>query len=432
VFLRGLCSQISVVTSSILAVAKKEAIRMKKAPFQKAALATALVAALVVARGNSGISKPDLIEPRETASYAAAHSDSPAAATASSWDPKAAAAYLDQRAQWWKSWDHAARDHGTFCISCHTAMPYALARPALHKVLGERAPTENERVLIDNVTKRVRLWKEIAPPYSDKEYGANKGNESRGTEAVLLAFVLANTDAQSGKLSADTRTAFDNLWALQQTDGAQKGAWLWQMFGLNPWEGSISPYYGATLAAIAVGTAPEHYRSTPEIQNNMKELRDYLDRGYSAQPLINRVTLLWASAKVPGLLTPERQESITEDVLSKQQADGGWSLFPLARTWKDLGPSALVGKWKRDDGTLQETGSDGFATGIAVFVLQQAGISRDNAQLKRGREWLVRNQNRTEGFWVAYSLNKRRELSSNVGKFMSDAATAFAVLALTN
>jgi hypothetical protein len=132
------------------------------------------------------------------------------------------------------------------------------------------------------------------------------------------------------------------------------------------------------------------------------------------------------------LLTPERQESITEDVLSKQQADGGWSLFPLARTWKDLGPSALVGKWKRDDGTLQETGSDGFATGIAVFVLQQAGISRDNAQLKRGREWLVRNQNRTEGFWVAYSLNKRRELSSNVGKFMSDAATAFAVLALTN
>jgi squalene-hopene/tetraprenyl-beta-curcumene cyclase len=311
-------------------------------------------------------------------------------------------------------------------------MPYALARPALHKVLGERAPTENERVLIDNVTKRVRLWKVIAPPYSDKEYGANKGNESRGTEAVLLAFVLANNDAQSGKLSADTRTAFDNLWALQQTDGAQKGAWLWQMFGLNPWEGSISPYYGATLAAIAVGTAPEQYRSTPEIQNNIKELRDYLDREYSAQPLINRVTLLWASAKVPGLLTPERQESITEDVLSKQQADGGWSLFPLARTWKDLGPSALVGKWKRDDGTLQETGSDGFATGIAVFVLQQAGISHENAQLKRGREWLVRNQNRTEGFWVAYSLNKRRELSSYVGKFMSDAATAFAVLALTN
>jgi squalene-hopene/tetraprenyl-beta-curcumene cyclase len=351
--------------------------------------------------------------------------------TSETWNPKAAAAYLDQREQWWMGWENAKREHGTFCISCHTALPYALARPALHKALCEPGPTENERLLIADVAKRVRLWKDLAPLYGDKDYGPNKGVESRGTESVVLAFVLASDDAQSGKLSDDTRTAFKNLWALQQTSGASKGAWLWQLFDLNPWEGNISPYYGATIAAIAVGSAPENYRSTPEIQTNLQLLREYLDREYPSQPLVNRMTLLWASTKLPALLTPERQKSIIDDVLSRQQADGGWSLFPLAKTWKDWSPSTLAGKWKRADGSPQETRSDGYATGLAIFVLQQSGISRENLQIKRGREWLVRNQDGKEGFWAAYSLNKRRDPASNVGRFMTDAATAYSVLALT-
>lgn len=352
--------------------------------------------------------------------------------TSETWNPKAAAAYLDQREQWWMSWENAKREHDTFCISCHTVLPYALARPALHKALGESGPTENERLLTADAAKRVRLWKDLAPLYGDKDYGPNKGVESRGTESVVLSFVLASNDAQTGKLSDDTRTAFKNLWALQQTSGVNKGAWLWQLFDLNPWEGNISPYYGATMAALAVGSAPENYRSTPEIQNNLQSLREYLDREYASQPLVNRTTLLWASTKLPGLLTAERQKSIIDDILSKQQEDGGWSLFPLAKTWRDLGPSAAVGKWKRADGSPQETRSDGYATGLAIFVLQQSGIPRENVRIRRGREWLVRNQDAKEGFWAAYSLNKRRDPASNVGRFMTDAATAYSVLALAN
>jgi squalene-hopene/tetraprenyl-beta-curcumene cyclase len=347
------------------------------------------------------------------------------------WDPKAAASYLDQRAKWWIGWDHAAREQGTFCMSCHTAVPYVIARPVLHRALSESAPSENERVILQNVARRVRMWKDLAPLYDDKDYGANKGVESRGTESVVLTFVLATHDAQSGKFSADSRAAFANMWALQQTDGPRRGAWLWQLFDLNPWEGNISPYHGAALAAVAVGEAPENYRASPEIQNNIAALQDYLDREYSSQPLLNRAALLWASTKLPGLITAERQKSIIEELSARQLTDGGWSLFPMSKTWRDWSPSALVGDWKRSDGTPQDMTSDGYATGFTVFVLRQAGVPRDDPRIQRGRAWLVQHQNKTEGLWYTASINKRRDPASNVGRFMSDAATAYAVLALT-
>src|SRR5437899_4355558 len=196
--------------------------------------------------------------------------DQPEMNIASSWDQQAAAAYLDQRAAWWMEWPKAARDHETFCVSCHTAVPYALSRPALRKPLAESALSANERRLLDNVTKRVRLWKEVEPFYKDADRGAYKSVESRGTESVLNALILASNDAQNGQLSADTRTALDNMWAEQQTAGTKKGSWSWLRFANEPWEADDSDYYGAALAAVAAGTALGNYLARPEIQNRLK------------------------------------------------------------------------------------------------------------------------------------------------------------------
>ena len=125
------------------------------------------------------------------------------------WNPRAAAAYLDQRQSWWESWPRAARDHGTVCVSCHTAVPYALVRPELRATLHEIDVPTPERRLVSDVVTRVRAWNEVKPFYGDTTpSGRTKAVESRGSEAVLNAFVLASRDQRAGVMSADARQAF--------------------------------------------------------------------------------------------------------------------------------------------------------------------------------------------------------------------------------
>jgi squalene-hopene/tetraprenyl-beta-curcumene cyclase len=336
-------------------------------------------------------------------------------ADTASWSAKGAAAYLDARLAWWMSWPQAARDHQTFCVSCHTALPYALARPTLRAALGEVASSPIERKLLDNITKRVRLWDEVEPYY----VGASLSAQSRGTESILNALVLARYDAPTGALTPDARLAFDHMWAQQLTVGKAKGSWPWLEFQLAPWE-SNSEYYGATLAALAVGAAPANYRSLPGIQDKMNLLREYLVRELASQILMDRLMVLWASTKVPGLLTRAQQTSIIDEALSKQRTDGGFSL------------SSFSGMSKQSDYGPLETRSDGYATGLVTLVLQEVEVEavRNQTQLALSLAWLRQNQGEIEGRWFAYSLNKRRNLYSDVGRFMSDAATAYAVLGL--
>jgi hypothetical protein len=66
-----------------------------------------------------------------------------------------------------------------------------------------------------------------------------------------------------------------------------------------------------------------------------------------------------------------------------------------------------------------------------LHVLQTASVPKDDPAVAKGLAWLRANQ-RPTGEWRGSSVNKQRDPATHVGRFMTDAATAYAVLALSH
>jgi squalene-hopene/tetraprenyl-beta-curcumene cyclase len=262
------------------------------------------------------------------------------------------------------------------------------------------------------------MWRDVEPFYPDQTVGLPKTSESRGTESVLNALVLATRDAAVGKPSDEARIAFDNMWALQFRRGKPAGSWAWLNFHLEPWEADDAAYFGAALAAVAVATEPGGYASRAEIQDRVGALRTFLRQDVALQSKFNRAVLLWAASALPDLLTAGERSAIADSLFAAQNPDGGWTL-------------ARLGQWKRSDGTVLDTVSDGYATGVVTFALRRAGYASNEARVASALAWLSRHQDGTTGKWTATSLNRKRDPATPAANFMSDAATGFAILALT-
>jgi squalene-hopene/tetraprenyl-beta-curcumene cyclase len=333
-------------------------------------------------------------------------------ALAGDWSPRLAADYLDARQKEWFAWP-AAKAVGGPCLSCHTGVTYLLARPALRRSLGENEPTPYETGLADAL--RARL--DGAPPDTLKVRKEPFASQEIGVEAVLSALFLNIGKPATPQSSSFAQRALDRLWPLQIRDGKAKGAWAWFELNADPYEMPDSRFFGASLGAMAVGSTPPEYRAREDIKPRIAELAAYFERERQNQPLHNRLMLLWASAQLPEALAGPARQSIIEEALRKQQPDGSWKTV-------DLGP------WAAHPDAPPSAEVDCYATALAAFALEQAGVPPSNAQMTRALAWLRSHQDPKGGYWPAMSMNKRYEAGSMQVRFMQDAATAFAALAL--
>jgi len=335
-----------------------------------------------------------------------------------------AIAYLDGRQDDWSQFAKSQRGEGvdrTACVSCHTGLSYALARPVLRPFGPTSGPGAPEGRMIAAVSLRVEHWDELDSPRFRLMYDHDdhKEVESRGTEAVLNALVLALDDTKLRRTTpgAATRTAMRHLWATQATEG-NAGSWDWLNFGLEPWEANGSPAFGAALAAIAVGSAPGYLGQAldEDATRGVRSLRDYLRKRFPEESLFNRLWILEASTTLDGLLSADQKSQVIDQLLAVRREDGGWTL-------------ASFGNFKRVDGTTQSQDSDAYATGLAVHALLRAGSPPSRPEVARGLGWL-RSHQQGDGSWTGRSLNKERDPTSFIGRLMSDAATAMAATVL--
>jgi squalene-hopene/tetraprenyl-beta-curcumene cyclase len=346
------------------------------------------------------------------------------------WNQKATRQYLDSRVGWWLDWPPADRGQGTTCTSCHTTLPYALTLPAVRKLPGRASVPDVAQRLLAGVRKRVERWDSLAgaePQKGDDALSPILGEAKReialDTECVLNALVLVANDPPSGARLSDAATkSLDVMWGQQQANGA----WRWLELQLRPWEDG--DYFGATLAAIAAGTAGSRYprHQAAEIVPKAAALRSFLKTRLAEKPLFhNRALALWAASHLTNLLAVDEKKAMIADLFAIQGQDGGWSLRDLGKS--DVQPGSPG--WDIVASYPEGAVSDGYATGLVVLALERAGVHGQDPRLRKAVDWLTARQ-KSDGTWPAVWVNKKREPQGNVGKFNRDAGAAFALLAL--
>lgn len=308
--------------------------------------------------------------------------------------------YLEHGTQAW----YGARK----CIACHTPGIYLTVRPAMTPQLGP--PTEAMRQAFVETHNRL-----IEQQKSDRSV-LKKG--TRPAELIYIAAGLAEWDAHVSKsLSEDTKAALATVFSVQIEGGSWGSLNCWP-----PYESDA--YHLATVAAMAVATAPGYVDAAAKdakLAGSVQKLKDYLQTTPPPHDY-GRVLLLWASARMPDLLTSEKKHELIDMLAKHQRADGGWSIrtFAAPEAWGGGNRAAKL----KSEPEFRDPPSDGHQTGLAIMVLREHGVPVADARIQRGIQWLQTNQRESGRWWT-------RSLNTDSYHFITYSGTAFPLRALS-
>lgn len=307
---------------------------------------------------------------------------------------KPAVDYIEQAAL---AWSKSRR-----CVSCHTNGSYLVVRPALTPQLGR--PSEEIRQFFVEA-----LDKHLATERDKLRSGI------RPTQIAYIAAGLAEWDAHViGRLSPETDRALRLMFELQSDDGSFHNADCWPPF-------ESSPYHGATVAALAVATAPGWLETLDDerLTGQIEKLKTYLQT--TPPHDYARLLLLWTSTRMESLLSETARQELIETVWKHQQPDGGWSIrtFAQPEAWGRGNRAEKL----RSEPEFANPPSDGHQTGLAVIVLRDAGVPADEPRIRRAVDWLLSNQRESGRWWT-------RSLNTDEYHFITYSGTCYPLLAL--
>ena len=267
------------------------------------------------------------------------------------------------------------------CLLSYQRHVYAAA-PSLGRLFTEQVESHRKFFLLE----------------SSKFQRAPASAIKTGLKPTQLAYVasgLAAYDETKGQLSPETKATLDLMLTVQSEDGSYSNLDCWPPF-------ESSSYHGATVAAMALATAPGYLSQVNEAQQKQIEvLQNYLQKTKPPHDY-GRLLLLQVGMKWKGLISDEIQQETIAMILKHQQKDGGWAMrtFATPETW---GGGSRKDKLNAEP-NKDAPASDGHQTGLAIMLLRESGTPADHPAIRAGIKWIKSNQ-RESGRWWTRSLN---------------------------